>query len=161
MMARKSRIGSIQDIISSVTMWPWEEIRAPAKKHPSSIETSNSSVICQGITENLLLFPLAPSDLYTISQWNSKTVHYTECRKLLCLYASSTTNRIQRISAFLQYCIYTKDSENQFPLHVISFPTKTKINFLIYAVILCVTLKDSIWFHKNEKDHNSFGVRIA
>lgn len=54
MMARKSRIGSIQDIISSVTMWPWEEIRAPAKKHPSSIETSNSSVICQGITENLM-----------------------------------------------------------------------------------------------------------
>lgn len=46
-IARKSRIGSMHDMISSVTMCPWDEMRAPARKQPNSIETSSSSVSCQ------------------------------------------------------------------------------------------------------------------
>lgn len=43
-MARKSRTGSTQDTTSSATTWPWEDTRAPARKQPSSIDTSRSSV---------------------------------------------------------------------------------------------------------------------
>lgn len=43
-MARKSRMGSMEAAISSVTMGPWEETSAPARKQPSSMETSSSSV---------------------------------------------------------------------------------------------------------------------
>lgn len=83
MMARKSRIGSIQDIISSVTIWPWEEIRAPAKKHPSSIETSSSSVICQGITGKSITVLLPRVTFFTISHRNYKAIHCTGCSKII------------------------------------------------------------------------------
>lgn len=44
MMARKSRIGSMHPVTSVVTMWPWVDSKAPARKHPSSMETSRKSV---------------------------------------------------------------------------------------------------------------------
>ena len=43
-MARKSRTGSTQDTTSSAAAWPWEDIRAPARKQPSSMDTPSSSV---------------------------------------------------------------------------------------------------------------------
>lgn len=45
-MARKSRIGSMHPMTSVVTMWPCVDSRAPARKQPSSIETSKNSVTC-------------------------------------------------------------------------------------------------------------------
>lgn len=43
-MARKSRMGSTQDMTSSAAAWPWEDTRAPARKQPSSMDTPSSSV---------------------------------------------------------------------------------------------------------------------
>lgn len=85
--------------------------------------------------------------LNTISQWNYRTLHYTKCRKLLCLYASSTTEFSVCISVFCSIVFIQKTHKTSFSLSVTSFPTKTKINFLIYIVTLCVAVKDSIWFH--------------
>lgn len=153
MMARKSRIGSIQDIISSETMWPWEETRAPAKKHPSSIETSNSSVICQGITENLLLFS-SPEWLYI--PFHCETIRLYIIPNVGNYYVFMQVQQQIEFSVFISvFCsiiFIQKTHKTSFPSMLPSFPTKTKINFLIYMVMLCVTLTDSIWFHKNEKD---------
>lgn len=99
MMARKSRIGSIQAIISSVTMWPWEEIRAPAKKHPSSIETSNSSVICRGITRKSVTVLMPRVTIYTISLWNYKTIRCTEYSKYICKF-----NNKQNFADLFVFC---------------------------------------------------------
>lgn len=44
MMARKSLIGSMHPMTSAVTMWPCADSKAPARKQPSSMETSKNSV---------------------------------------------------------------------------------------------------------------------
>lgn len=44
MMARKSLIGSMHPMTSAVTMWPCVDSKAPARKQPSSMETSKNSV---------------------------------------------------------------------------------------------------------------------
>lgn len=46
MMARKSLIGSMHPMTSAVTMWPCVDSKAPARKQPSSMETSKTSVTC-------------------------------------------------------------------------------------------------------------------
>lgn len=43
-IARKSLTGSMQLMTSLVTMWPCEDSSAPARKQPSSMETSRKSV---------------------------------------------------------------------------------------------------------------------
>lgn len=47
MMVRKSLIGSTHPMTSVVTMWPCVDSKAPARKQPSSMETSKNSVTCR------------------------------------------------------------------------------------------------------------------
>lgn len=65
MIARKSLIGSTQLMTSAVTMWPCEERSAPARKQPSSMETSKNSVTCSGW-----------------SAWGLKTSNHTQPKSL-------------------------------------------------------------------------------
>lgn len=48
------------------------------------------------------------------------------------------------ISKFCSVVFIQMIHKFSFSLYVTSFPTKIKINFLIYIAMLCVTLKDSI-----------------
>lgn len=126
MMARKSRIGSIQAIISSVTMWPWEEIRAPAKKHPSSIETSNSSVICRGITRKSVTVLMPRVTIYTISLWNYKTIRCTEYSKYICKF--NNKQNFADLFLFSAALYLSKSLTKAVSLRgVTSFPTRKQI----------------------------------